>query len=31
MRIELVESFEHIEGGNGGYWSDRGYEWFAGI
>lgn len=29
--IELVESFEHIAGGKGGYWEDRGYEWYAGI
>ena len=31
MRIELVESFDHIAGGNGGYWEDEGYEWYAGI
>jgi DMSO/TMAO reductase YedYZ molybdopterin-dependent catalytic subunit len=31
MRIELVESFAHIAGGNGGYWEDQGYEWYAGI
>ena len=31
MRIELVESFAHIEGGNGGYWEDQGYQWYAGI
>jgi DMSO/TMAO reductase YedYZ molybdopterin-dependent catalytic subunit len=31
MRIELVESFEGIAGGNGGYWEDQGYEWYAGI
>lgn len=30
-RIEAVESFAHIEGGRGGYWEDRGYEWYAGI
>ena len=30
-RIEAVESFDHIGGGNGGYWEDRGYEWYAGI
>jgi DMSO/TMAO reductase YedYZ molybdopterin-dependent catalytic subunit len=30
-RIELVESFKNIEGGNGGYWEDRGYAWYAGI
>lgn len=31
MRIELVESFGHIAGGNGGYWEDQGYQWYAGI
>ena len=31
MRIELVESFDKIRGGNGGYWEDNGYEWYAGI
>ena len=32
MRIELVESFAHIEAGKGGYWEDSaGYEWYAGI
>ena len=31
MRIELVSSFASIAGGNGGYWEDRGYQWFAGI
>ena len=31
MRIELVTGFEHIGGGNGGYWEDQGYEWYAGI
>jgi DMSO/TMAO reductase YedYZ molybdopterin-dependent catalytic subunit len=30
-RIEAVASFDHIGGGKGGYWEDRGYEWFAGI
>jgi len=30
-RIEVVESFAHIAGGKGGYWEDRGYEWYAGI
>lgn len=30
-RLEAVESFDHIEGGRGGYWEDRGYEWYAGI
>lgn len=30
-RIELVESLASINGGGGGYWEDRGYEWYAGI
>ncbi len=30
-RIEAVESFAHLGAGKGGYWEDRGYEWFAGI
>lgn len=30
-RIEAVDSFAHIGGGKGGYWEDRGYEWFAAI
>ncbi len=29
--IELISSFADIEGGKGGYWEDRGYEWYAGI
>ncbi len=31
MRIELVDNFGGFWGGNGGYWEDRGYEWYAGI
>jgi DMSO/TMAO reductase YedYZ molybdopterin-dependent catalytic subunit len=31
QRVELVDSFAHIAGGKGGYWEDRGYEWYAGI
>jgi len=31
MRIEAVDSFATIGGGKGGYWEDRGYEWYAGI
>ncbi|GAC1304199.1 MAG: molybdopterin-binding protein [Vulcanimicrobiaceae bacterium] len=30
-RIEFASSFEPIYGGNGGYWEDQGYEWYAGI
>ncbi len=31
MRVEAVESFANWAGGKGGYWPDRGYEWYAGI
>ena len=31
MAIDVVASFADIEGGNGGYWEDQGYEWYAGI
>ncbi len=31
MRIEAVASIRRIAGGRGGYWEDRGYEWYAGI
>lgn len=31
MRIELVDSLAGIGGGKGGFWEDRGYEWYAGI
>lgn len=31
MGIEAVESFESIGGGNGSYWADNGYSWYAGI
>jgi DMSO/TMAO reductase YedYZ molybdopterin-dependent catalytic subunit len=30
-RIELVGDYSGIAGGKGGYWPDRGYDWFAGI
>jgi DMSO/TMAO reductase YedYZ molybdopterin-dependent catalytic subunit len=30
-RIDLVASFKDIEGGQGGYWEDQGYQWYAGI
>jgi DMSO/TMAO reductase YedYZ molybdopterin-dependent catalytic subunit len=29
--IELVSSFAAIGEGNGSYWADRGYDWYAGI
>jgi len=31
MRIELVADLKPVGGGNGGYWEDQGYEWYAGI
>ncbi len=31
MRIEAVADFRGIGRGNGGYWEDRGYMWYAGI
>ncbi len=30
-RIELVDSFAPFHGGKGGFWEDRGYDWYAGI
>ena len=30
-RVELVERLDTIGQGKGGYWEDRGYEWYAGI
>jgi len=31
MRIEAVGSFASVGLGNGGFWEDRGDEWYAGI
>ncbi len=31
MRIEIVSTFAKMRGGKGGFWEDRGYEWYAGI
>jgi hypothetical protein len=30
-RIEVVVDLGQIYGGQGGFWEDRGYEWYAGI
>ena len=30
-KVEVVDDFRHIAGGKGGYWEDRGYDWYAGI
>lgn len=31
MRIEAVSDFSRIAYGKGGFWEDRGYEWYAGL
>jgi DMSO/TMAO reductase YedYZ molybdopterin-dependent catalytic subunit len=31
MRMEVVDKLEGIGGGQGGYWEDQGYQWYAGI
>jgi DMSO/TMAO reductase YedYZ molybdopterin-dependent catalytic subunit len=31
MRVEAVADYSQIGRGNGGFWEDRGYEWYAGI
>ena len=31
LRIELVDSYDSIGSGKGGYWEDLGYDWYAGI
>ena len=31
MRIEAASGLAHVGAGKGGFWEDRGYEWYAGI
>ncbi len=31
MRIEAIDNFSGLGRGKGGYWEDRGYQWYAGI
>ncbi|MDP3853828.1 molybdopterin-binding protein [Phenylobacterium sp.] len=31
MRVEAIDSFAALGRGKGGYWEDRGYQWYAGI
>ena len=31
MKVEAVASLDKLHGGYGGYWEDRGYEWYGGI
>jgi len=30
-KIELIDSFAAMGWGKGGYWEDRGYDWYGGI
>jgi DMSO/TMAO reductase YedYZ molybdopterin-dependent catalytic subunit len=30
-RIEAVERLDHVGRGRGGFWEDRGYQWYAGL
>jgi DMSO/TMAO reductase YedYZ molybdopterin-dependent catalytic subunit len=31
MRMEAVADYAHLGRGKGGFWEDRGYEWYAGV
>jgi len=31
QRVEITNNLHTLYGGKGGYWEDRGYEWYAGI
>jgi DMSO/TMAO reductase YedYZ molybdopterin-dependent catalytic subunit len=31
MNVEAVDRLDNIQGGKGGFWEDRGYEWYGGI
>ena len=31
MRIDAIDSFASLGRGNGSFWADRGYDWYAGI
>jgi DMSO/TMAO reductase YedYZ molybdopterin-dependent catalytic subunit len=31
MRLEVVDKYDKFGRGKGGYWEDRGYDWYAGI
>jgi DMSO/TMAO reductase YedYZ molybdopterin-dependent catalytic subunit len=30
-RVEAVDRLANIAGGRGGFWEDRGYQWYAGL
>jgi hypothetical protein len=31
MEIQAVDSYAKFGSGSGGFWEDRGYEWYGGI
>ena len=31
ISIDAIDDYSKISGGNGGFWEDRGYDWYAGI
>jgi DMSO/TMAO reductase YedYZ molybdopterin-dependent catalytic subunit len=31
MRVQAVDRLDGLHGGKGGFWEDRGYEWYAGV
>jgi DMSO/TMAO reductase YedYZ molybdopterin-dependent catalytic subunit len=31
MRMEVTDRLDRFGRGKGGFWEDRGYEWYAGI
>jgi hypothetical protein len=31
MRVEVTDRLDGFGRGKGGFWEDRGYEWYAGI
>ena len=31
MHVQVVDAYAALHGGRGGFWEDRGYEWYAGI
>jgi DMSO/TMAO reductase YedYZ molybdopterin-dependent catalytic subunit len=31
QKVTLTDTLKGIAGGRGGYWEDRGYDWYAGI
>jgi DMSO/TMAO reductase YedYZ molybdopterin-dependent catalytic subunit len=31
MKIDVIDDYSSVSRGNGGFWEDRGYDWYAGI